>query len=412
MKQHNYPNYHGYGSWYGGFQEPVKHKKHLEITTTTVKLGDAKTDRFSTVAEGRSHIKKETIELCQKILCVTRASKSAQQDTFALWLTNELTKCGKVQTDGYGNLFMIIKEANKAVETMFTSHIDTCHKPSDPATQTIYYDAESDLLFKDDTMCMGADDGTGVYLMLTMIRQKIPGLYCFFRDEEIGRVGSRKMADTYKPEAFELIKRCISFDRAGDDDIISSQSPGVCCSKDFVDALSQQLATIDTAGPEYSAAPGSYTDSASFMHLIPECTNLSIGYKNQHGPRETQHVGTFLRVLDSYPKVDWSALPTVRDHTKPEPKLQSVKMGGVTQGATTPTHKLPANVSVEETMEAFLSTIDADLIELMDLVEQNPRLVAYALASDGYTSADIFDMIDKVSSKAVDDFGAHYDFTH
>src|SRR3546814_793550 len=35
---------------------------------------------------------------------------------------------------------------------------------------------------------------------------------------------------------------------------------------------------------------GVYTDTNEYAGIVPECTNLSVGYQRQHGPRETLDV--------------------------------------------------------------------------------------------------------------------------
>jgi hypothetical protein len=42
---------------------------------------------------------------------------------------------------------------------------------------------------------------------------------------------------------------------------------------------------------DYRSMPdptGVYTDSESYAWLVPECTNISVGYENQHSSRESQ----------------------------------------------------------------------------------------------------------------------------
>ena len=78
----------------------------------------------------------------------------------------------------------------------------------------------------------------------------------------------------------------------------------------------------DLAGPvldqykvssRYAGARGSSTDSAEFTHLVPECTNISIGYENEHTPNEAQSWIWLKTVLVPTVKaVDWSSLPVVR----------------------------------------------------------------------------------------------------
>ncbi len=48
------------------------------------------------------------------------------------------------------------------------------------------------------------------------MNEKVPGLYYFFIGEEVGGIGSGKVARDYKNiEYLKEIKRCISFDRRG-----------------------------------------------------------------------------------------------------------------------------------------------------------------------------------------------------
>jgi hypothetical protein len=59
---------------------------------------------------------------------------------------------------------------------------------------------------------------------------------------------------------------------------------------------------------------GLYTDSVSYTHLIPECTNISVGYEGAHSSNERFDLEfLMLMLLPSLMKVDYSALPAVRD---------------------------------------------------------------------------------------------------
>jgi hypothetical protein len=53
----------------------------------------------------------------------------------------------------------------------------------------------------------------------------------------------------------------------------------------------------------YSAAPGIYTDTAEYSDIIPECSNLSVGYAQEHSPREsldTEHVFDLVRAMSAF----------------------------------------------------------------------------------------------------------------
>jgi len=64
---------------------------------------------------------------------------------------------------------------------------------------------------------------------------------------------------------------------------------------------------------------GIYTDTAEYTHLIGECSNISIGYKDEHNSKETLDI-TYLEALrDRMVSIEWHKikLPTKR---KPESK--------------------------------------------------------------------------------------------
>jgi hypothetical protein len=242
------------------------------------------------------------------------------------------------ERDKYNNLIYQIGN-NNTHKTMFSSHTDTVH----------HRPGEIDLAIdKDDFVCafekmeeakgvpdrsvLGADDKLGVYMMLKMMEQKIPGLYVFHAGEECGGIGSNGLVST-TPELVKGIERCVAFDRRNYNDVITHQSGGQCCSLEFAVALSNGLNNIIKA--QWSRfAPcdtGLFTDSANYTHLIPECTNLSVGYFEAHSRGEHFDL-VFLEqmLLPALLKLDWSALPTKRE-AKPRyqpPKWRRQGSGG------------------------------------------------------------------------------------
>jgi hypothetical protein len=63
-----------------------------------------------------------------------------------------------------------------------------------------------------------------------------------------------------------------------------------------------------------------YTDTAEFTDDIPECTNISVGYYNEHGDRENLDIVHFAALAVACAKLDWEALPVDRDPTVPDYK--------------------------------------------------------------------------------------------
>jgi hypothetical protein len=79
-----------------------------------------------------------------------------------------------------------------------------------------------------------------------------------------------------------------------------------------VRALSKQFEII---GMDYHDDPtGIFTDSVQFTSLISECTNLSVGYFNEHSVNEIQNIDYLLELSEAVLKINWEVLPDVRDY--------------------------------------------------------------------------------------------------
>ena len=154
----------------------------------------------------------------------------------------------KFMPKGYeGNLIYRIGNAAEH-KTMFSSHMDTVHRsevpiillegksPNTREASGIIYGATKD----GKASVLGADDRVGMFIMFKLMEAKVPGLYVFHVEEEIGRKGSIDLFKT-RPAMFENIRRCIAFDRRGTNSIITYQSGKRCCSDEFANALADQL---------------------------------------------------------------------------------------------------------------------------------------------------------------------------
>lgn len=211
--------------------------------------------------------------------------------------------------DGYGNLWLVIRDGDKPPVTMFSSHTDTVHKRTAEGTYKLR--AKSNWLSVKGGGVLGADCGTGIWLMLNLIKAKVPGLYVFHRDEEIGGRGSDFIAKNHA-SLLTNIKHCIAFDRKSTTHVITHQSGGRCCSDAFAEALAGML----NLGSGMQFEPndgGTFTDSANYTHIIPECTNLSVGYYDQHTQEECQDVTFATALAMKLISIDFSQLPAERD---------------------------------------------------------------------------------------------------
>ncbi len=209
--------------------------------------------------------------------------------------------------DEIGNYYMKIGET----ETMFCAHLDTAAWQKEKVVHDIFVTKKGDTgIGTDGFTILGADDKAGVVILLNLIENKIPGLYYFFIGEESGLVGSRGIIKS-KPEEFEKYKRCIAFDRRDYGSVITKQMGKTCCSDEFANELIKEL---DRNGMKYKQDPfGIYTDSAVFTEIIPECTNLSVGYFNEHSTDEVQNITYLEELAKATVGIKWEELPIVRD---------------------------------------------------------------------------------------------------
>ena len=213
-----------------------------------------------------------------------------------------------LEIDKFGNYYKVIAGDDT---TMFTSHLDTADRTQLPTKLLSKIEDGDEYIYTDGTSILGADDKAGVAVMLYMMENKIPGIYYFFIGEERGGIGSRDLASEYSSFDFlKNIKKCVSFDRRKTGSVITSQYGRVCCSNEFATALCKEY---NKSGLNLSTDPtGVFTDSASFIDDISECTNVSVGYNNEHTAREIQNMTYLEKLAKASLKVNWSQLPAVR----------------------------------------------------------------------------------------------------
>lgn len=227
--------------------------------------------------------------------------------------------CDGLKVDEFGNLFIKIGES----DVMFTSHLDTATS----ALTEVNHVFDGKIIKTDGKSILGADDKAGVAIMLNMIEHNIPGLYYFFLGEEVGCVGSKKVAAKQKEEKIEGINKVISFDRRKTTSVITYQSGQRCASDTFGQALAGALNKADDSF-EYIIDPtGILTDSVQFIKIYSECTNISVGYENEHTFSELQDIEHLTKLAEACLKVDWNGLPVERDFTKTEYKSYGSSYG-------------------------------------------------------------------------------------
>lgn len=267
--------------------------------------------------------KRALMQTLGQSLVIKRASGTMAEAGFVGWLVryiNQISEAGVHMIDEAGNIHVDLRR-DEQDRTLFTAHTDTVHHNTDKTSEadTINLVRIDGDIWRADGDVLGADDGAGCALLMHMIECNVPGYYIFFRGEEVGGVGSGWLAK-HGVSLLSQFDHAVAFDRAYEYDIITHQAAGRCCSDAFADALAEALSTDDAALMFAPSSGGVFTDTANFTDIIPECTNVSVGYEFQHSDRELQNVAFLQRLAAQLLLVDWSSLPVQRDPSVYESK--------------------------------------------------------------------------------------------
>jgi hypothetical protein len=249
------------------------------------------------------------------ILTYRRKAKTDSEEIFVEELYDLIEDLGaKPYFDNYGN---VIASVGDNYTTLFSCHTDQIDplqpkyglhtKPltvSQLGTQmTVTSGIKSQL---------GADDASGIWLMLGMIQKGIHGLYVFHREEEIGAGGSSYAVETFrKAGIFKYLDKAIAFDRKGTHSVISHQGLGRTASDNFCQALANSLNKNITFNYKIDDT-GVFTDTASYADDVRECTNISAGYYDEHTFLESLDLNHSAQLMTAVLNVDWEGLPADR----------------------------------------------------------------------------------------------------
>lgn len=217
---------------------------------------------------------------------------------------------------------------DKTPKIMWTSHLDTCTM-GPPVSTDIYilHDKEGRPFYHctpldGANIVLGADCKTGATIMCFMMKDLVPGWYVFFAGEEQGCIGSGRLSNDMKTWPM-VPNKVVSFDRMGTGDLIHTQFGGRCASQGFIDYVCAHSPF------DWQGAMGAYTDSSQFVDDVPECTNVSVGYYNQHTDRECQDIGYMVKLTRWMVSDGWKvfrAAPTIR-----KPGTSKLYRGGFSQ---------------------------------------------------------------------------------
>lgn len=283
---------------------------------------------------------------------------------------------------------------------LWSSHIDTVHRQEGfQRTQILYTPDTCEVGLHPDQLnsikpsCLGADCTTGVYLMVEMVKAKVPGLYIIHHGEESGCIGSYALAQ-HSPDTLAGIKYAIAFDRKGTSEVITHQ----CGSRTASDAFAVSLATLlHDKGLGYTLKPsdgGVYTDTNSYPHIIPECTNLAVGYTGQHSSFEIQdlvYLMALKNALVTLTQDDIDTLVVARDPSD-DPYdgygsfygRSSSKYGGSRSYGY-----YDSDLYNRNTYKSVSSALNRSKDPYYDFVRDNPGIVQELLMSFGITLSDL-----------------------
>ena len=285
--------------------------------------------------------------------------------------------------DRHGNYILSIGETPTLC---FASHHDTVHR-TEGLQQLV---VTSNVVSVADTAissCLGADCTTGVWLMLGMIEAGIEGVYVVHAAEEVGCVGSSALVKD-NPYWLTGIDAVISFDRYGDTSVITHQMGKRTASSEFATSFADALDL-----PQLIADPnGSYTDSNEYADVVPECTNISVGYYGQHGVNETQDLEFADLLMYKLCAADWSKLVIARDPSLYESQYEDDNYWSKNWS------RLYDEVSSPDMSD------DYDRESIISLIENNTCAVADMLIKMGMTADLLAEEVGVDDSRYINDY--------
>jgi len=297
------------------------------------------------------------------------------------FINNFLRPLG-VEQDDKGNIYKRIGD----LPVLWSSHTDTVHHKSGIQSVTVHDDWI--LLPKgSESNCLGADDTAGVWIMSEMIKHNCPGLYVFHWGEERGGIGSKYISEN--PKILDGIQCAIAFDRKGFSDVITHQF-GRCCSDNFGDALALKLNKSGRDFKYKSCPHGVFTDTANYIEHIPECTNLSVGYFEQHTANEYLDTIHLCDLRDVMCSTDFSDLPIIREKGESEYRHYS----RYSQGGTWEQHNGYSLWKEDSLEDDYWKELEEESIRqhyngsqrpMHDLISDHPYEIADLLESYGIT---------------------------
>ena len=256
------------------------------------------------------HGRAPTQEELAKIIAMHSLTRPHLSKSEAQWIAEHIATIPGVKHDPFGNYWVHQGES----ETLFSAHTDDVDTYSGRREVT----CDSGVLKrrsrkKNKAKVLGADNAAGCWMLIEMFKAGVPGTYVWHRGEERMGLGSSYIADNHAEYIKKHYKRAVAFDRRGTTSVITHQWGGRCCSDEFGSALAVALNRKIETGSYTLDAHGMFTDTASYTHLIPECTNVSVGTSDEHRSTESLDLWHLCALRDACCALNWETLPAMRD---------------------------------------------------------------------------------------------------
>jgi len=225
----------------------------------------------------------------------------------------------QLKKDSIGNYYNQVGYNSK---TLFTTHLDTYSTEVKKVNHII----DKNWIKTDGTTILGGDNKNGTTILLYLISKNIPGTYYFFIGEEPilsgGLYGSSKLVKS-NPDFLKKFNKAIAFDRKQMGSIVTRQLARKCCSIDFATYLIDEFKKNNL---DFKMDPEAYyTDTASFLDIIPEITNISAGGWGEHTKNEKTLITYVEAVAKAASKINWENAPIIR-HIKPIETIKHNKL--------------------------------------------------------------------------------------
>lgn len=177
---------------------------------------------------------------------------------------------------------------------LICSHLDTINDSKKIKLQNSDVEIDGDIIKLSQSSlakCLGGDDRCGVYTALQLIDLGFPFGFAFFCDEEIGCIGSSRLAKDIDEN--KNITTFIGLDRRGLDNVAVYGYNN----QDLINLFENE---------GYIEVDGSITDVAVLSEQSSRnlaCVNLSVGYYNEHTKREFINIFAIQRAIKTLIKL-------------------------------------------------------------------------------------------------------------